>query len=52
MLRDEVLALKTELLKHSRFDCILIQQYLSNAAAQIGQGAKEGAARRLQQDFD
>lgn len=38
-LREEVLALKNELLRHGNCDCKIIQQYLKKAAQAIGGGA-------------
>ncbi|KAH8747729.1 hypothetical protein F5883DRAFT_583369 [Diaporthe sp. PMI_573] len=37
-LREEVLMLKSELLKHGNCDCKVIQQYLTNAAKSVGTG--------------
>jgi hypothetical protein len=41
-LREEVLILKNELLKHGNCDCEVIQQYLTNAAKNIGNGNAQG----------
>ena len=38
-LKNEVLALKNELLRHGDCDCVLIQTYLSSMARKVGQGA-------------
>jgi hypothetical protein len=41
-LREEVLMLKKELLKHGKCDCEIIQQYLTNAAKKIANGTAQG----------
>ncbi|KAH8754869.1 hypothetical protein F5883DRAFT_650346 [Diaporthe sp. PMI_573] len=41
-LREEVLMLKNELLKHGNCDCEIIQQYLTNAAKKIANGTAQG----------
>lgn len=43
-LRSEVLFLKSELLRHSDCDCVLIQQYLARMARLISQGSDEEPA--------